>query len=415
MHKKVVVIGGGIVGLCTAYFLRKDGHEVVVVDQSDGSSGASFVNAGYISPSHIIPLAAPGVMKQGLKWMFNSSSPLYLKPRLDWDFIKWGLAFNKCCTTSNVKRSISPIKDITIWSQQLYHQINKEEGLDAHIEDNGLLVLCKSETMLEKESEIARLAKKEGLDVTPLTPHEAQGLQPSLAEDLKGALYYKCDSHSTPGQFMNAMKLHLMASGVSIHYNVQVNSYQLKNTSITGLQTTMGLIEADTYVLASGTWTARILKALGVNILMQAGKGYRINLNYDTGVKIPAILAESKIAVTPMNGFTRLAGTMEFSGINHTLRKERIAALAEGFKKYYVNQNITQADLSNAACGLRPVTPDGLPYIGKVSRLNNVYVAAGHAMMGWSMAPATGLIIADLIGKRASQMDLAPFNPDRKF
>jgi len=161
--KKVIVIGGGIIGLCSAYYLHKEGHQVTVIDQSSMDHGASYVNAGYLTPSHIIPLAAPGVMKKGLKWMFNPSSPLFIKPRLDPDFIKWSWAFNASCSNSNVHRSIPAIKDITLLGKELYTEIKKQEDFRFQLEHKGLLMVCQTEKMLEEESEVAAIAKKEGL------------------------------------------------------------------------------------------------------------------------------------------------------------------------------------------------------------------------------------------------------------
>ena len=206
MSKNVIIIGGGIIGLSTAYLLQKEGCHVTVIDQSNLDSGASFVNAGYLSPSHIIPLAAPGVMKKGIKWMFHASSPLYIKPRLDLDFLKWTWAFNKSCNRSHVERGIPVIKEISLLSQNLYEEIQKEEKFSAHYRKNGLLMLCKTDHMLEEEIKIANLARKEGLDVIDLNKDELKSLEPNVKIDAKGATFFKCDTHSTPHEFMQNMK-----------------------------------------------------------------------------------------------------------------------------------------------------------------------------------------------------------------
>jgi len=168
-------------------------------------------------------------------------------------------------------------------------------------------------------------------------------------------------------------------------------------------------------VLAAGSWSNMLSKKLGIKLLLQAGKGYRVNSERDTGITIPAILAEAKVAITPMNGFTRFAGTMEIAGINQNINKVRVEAIANATKRYYPSVELTQEEKENAACGLRPVSPDGLPYIGKSKKCNNLTIAAGHAMMGWSMATGTGKLVAEIISEQKPSMELASFNPDRRF
>jgi D-amino-acid dehydrogenase len=184
---------------------------------------------------------------------------------------------------------------------------------------------------------------------------------------------------------------------------------------IVAVKTNKQILKADEVVLAAGSWSNLLSKKLGLKLLLQAGKGYRINTERETGITIPAILAEAKAAVTPMNGFTRFAGTMEIAGINHNINKVRVEAIANAAKRYYPNIELTEEEKDNAACGLRPVSPDGLPYIGRSSKCKNLTIAAGHAMMGWSMGTGTGKLVAEIISEQKPSLNLSPFNPDRKF
>jgi D-amino-acid dehydrogenase len=378
-------------------------------------AGTSYVNAGYLSPSHIIPLSAPGVMKKGLKWMFNPASPLYIKPRLDADFLKWAMAFNKSCNSNHVKKAIPVIKDISILSQQLYHNIKTEEQFTFHFEDKGLLMLCQTYKMLEEEIKIAKIAKQEGLDVNEINLEELKQLEPNVNINAVGATYYKCDSHSTPNEFMVEIKAFLLSKGVNFFANERVEDLEVKNGIITSITTEMQTLNADEFVLAAGSWSPLLSKKLGLKLLMQAGKGYRINTTQKTGITIPAILAEAKAAVTPMHGFTRFAGTMEIAGINHNINKVRVEAIANAANRYYPDIQLTTEEKNDAACGLRPVTPDGLPYIGKSSKCKNLTIAAGHAMMGWSMATATGKLVQEVIDNKIPSINMDMFNPDRSF
>ncbi len=415
MSKKIIVIGGGIIGLCSAYYLQKEGHRVTVVDQSNLDSGASYVNAGYLSPSHIIPLSAPGVMKKGLKWMLNKSSPLYIKPRLDLDFLKWTLAFNKSCNINHVNKAIPAIKGISLLSQDLYDDIKRDENFSFHYEKKGLLMLCQTDKMLEEEIETANLAKKEGLDVKEISVKELKQLESKVELSVKGATYYKCDSHTTPHEFMEEMKIHLKNVGVVFYINEKVEDVEVKNQKISEIKTNKQTLKADDFVLAAGSWSSFLSKKLGLKLLLQAGKGYRINTEKETGISIPAILCEAKVAATPMNGFTRFAGTMEIAGINHDINKVRVEAIANATKKYYPSIELTQEEKNGAASGLRPVSPDGLPYIGKSKKCTNLTIATGHAMMGWTMATATGKLISELISEKKPSLDLTSYHPDRTF
>lgn len=386
-----------------------------MVDQSSMDYGASYVNAGYLTPSHIIPLAAPGVVKQGIKWMFNPSSPLYIKPRLNPSFLQWAWAFNKSCSAKNVIESVRVIKDINLFSADLFSEIRAQNNFEFQLENKGLLMLCQTEAMLEEELHIAKIASEEGLDVKELTQEEVKRLEPNVEINTTGALHYKCDWHTTPHEFMKEMYSWLEEKGVQFVKNEKVTDLKVSDGKITKVLAENNTFIADEYVLAAGTWSNLLSKKLGIKIHLEAGKGYSVDKEESTGISIPAVLAEAKIAVTPMNGFTRFAGTMEIAGINHTINPVRVDAIAQAAQKYYPNVVISEEEKKQAACGLRPVSPDGKPYIGKSSKCKNLTIASGHAMMGWSMAPATGKLVAEIISEKKPSLSLNPFSPDRKF
>lgn len=415
MSKNVVIIGGGIIGLCSAYYLQKEGLNVTVIDQSNMDGGASYVNAGYVSPSHIIPLSAPGVMKKGIKWMFNKSSPLYLKPRLDPDFLQWVLAFNKSCNPKHVEKAIPVIKELALLSQDLYRSIKADENFNFHYEHKGLLMLCQTEKMLDEEIRTANIAKSNGLEASEISLSEVQKLEPNVEMNIKGGIYYKCDSHTTPGEFMRELKSALIAKGVTIKKNEKVTDFNLNSQKINCVVTNKETIACDQVVLAAGSWSSLVSKKLGIKILLQAGKGYRINSSREHGVTLPAILAEAKVAVTPMHGFTRFAGTMEIAGINSDINPIRVDSIANAVRRYYPNIEVTEEEKLQASSGLRPVSPDGLPYIGKSKKCLNLTIATGHAMMGWSMATATGKLVSEIISDKETSIPLKNVHPDRKF
>ncbi|MDC9721789.1 MAG: FAD-dependent oxidoreductase [Urechidicola sp.] len=415
MSKKVIIIGGGIIGLCSAYYLQKEGHQVTIVDQSSMDGGASYINAGYISPSHIVPLAAPGVMKKGLKWMFDKSSPLYIKPRLDLDFLRWTWAFNKSCNQKHVEKSIPIIKDIAVWSQELYDDMKQQEQFNFHYEKNGILMLCQTDKMLEEEIEVAKIASKVGLDVSEVTLDDLKILEPNVSLNVKGGTHFRCDSHITPSEFMSELKMHLKQVGVQFYINEKVEDLEVSGESIISVITSKQKLSANEFVLSAGSWSDLLSRKLGLKLLLQAGKGYRINTTKPTGILLPAILTEAKVAVTPMNGFTRFAGTMEIAGINHIINKVRVEAISNAASRYYEGITLSQEEKENVICGLRPVSADGLPYIGKSNKCKNLTIATGHAMMGLSMGTATGKLVSEIVSDKKPTLDLNPFHPDRKF
>tara|TARA_R110002020_G_scaffold22405_1_gene75738 strand:+ start:5366 stop:6610 length:1245 start_codon:yes stop_codon:yes gene_type:complete len=411
--KKILIIGGGISGLCSAYYLIKEGFSVTILDQGDMESGASYINAGYITPSHFIPLAAPGMISKGLKWMLNSSSPFYIKPRWDTDFFRWALDFKRSANVQRVENAIPALKELNLQSQVLYEELLATLDFEFHYEKKGVLLAYGTPKAEEEELEVAQRAVKEGLEVDCLSKKALHELEPVFSDHVTGAVHYKCDSHTTPNEFMGQLKSWLVTMGANFELRQQVKGFQVQNGHITGVETQNNLFTADEYVLASGSWTSPLVRSLGLYIPVQGGKGYSMDVYRETGIAVPAILVEAKVAVTPMKGFSRFAGTMEFSGNNSLVRRERVEALASAVKKYYRSVEIQPKEKEGAVSGLRPVSPDGLPFIGKTLKYDNLTLAAGHAMMGWSLGPITGKLVTQGITKEKTTVDLRPFRPER--
>ena len=416
MAKNIVIIGGGIVGLCSAYYLSKEGHKITVIDKGDITSGASFVNAGYITPSHIIPLASPGMIAKGIKMMFNSASPFYMKPRLDAEFLKWSWYFHKSSTKAKVEKAIPVIKEINLISRELFTDIRNSGDLgEFQLERKGLLMLYKTEASYLHEKEVADRASFLGLEVSDLNKTELKKIEPNVNIDAEGAIHYECDGHTTPTEIMPKMLKYLKSVGVNININEEVIDIKTEKGVIKEVITDKNTYHPDEIVLAAGSWSGELSKKLNLKLSLQGGKGYRIDVARNTGISMPAILMEAKMAVTPMNGFTRFAGTMEFSGNNNIVRKERVLAIANGAHSFYPDLKINSAEIDSAKTGLRPVSPDGLPYIGKSASIKNLTISTGHAMMGWSLGPATGKLVSELINDKKTSMNLTAFSPERTF
>jgi len=339
-----------------------------------------------------------------------------MKPRWDIEFFKWSWYFKKSSTNAKVEKAIPVIKDVNILSRNLFEGIKASGDLgDFHLERKGLLMIYKTQASYEHEMEVAQKASFLGLEVKELNKTQLAEFEPDIKIDAEGAIHYECDGHTTPTEFMPKMLQHLKNVGVKIRTNEEVLDLSVKDGQIKEIKTSKDQVSADEIILAAGSWTGNLSKKLNIKLPLQAGKGYRINVKRPLGIKMPAVLMESSMAVTPMKGFTRFAGTMEFSGLNTTIRKERVEAIAAGAKKYYPEIEITTEEKSEAKSGMRPVTPDGLPYIGRSSSIKNLTFATGHAMMGWSLGPATGKLVAEIIDDKKTSMDIVPFHPERKF
>jgi D-amino-acid dehydrogenase len=272
-----------------------------------------------------------------------------------------------------------------------------------------------SDKVGEEEWNVGKRAIEEGLEVQNLSAAEVKKLEPNANLNIKGAVYFNCDAHMTPSNFMPEMVAYLKSKGVVFFVNEEVKDIEVSEAMISKVITDKQALPADEVVLAAGSWSPLITKKLGIKIPIQAGKGYRINVARETNITIPAILCEAKVAVTPMDGFTRFSGTMEVVGINHTINPVRVQAIANAAKNFYQGLEITSEEKAAAQCGLRPCSPDGLPYIGKSSKCKNLTIATGHAMMGWSLGPATGKLVAEVISEKKTTLDLNPFHPDRTF
>lgn len=399
-HKKVIIIGAGIVGLSTAYYLAKAGFEVEVIDQTDGNDNCSFGNAGYVAPSHFIPLASPGIISQGLKWMLSKQSPFYIKPRLDTNLFQWGLLFKRAATDKRVKAAIPVLSELTTRSKALYEQIISNENIEAGYKNEGLLMICQTEKGLHHELEAAKIARALGLHTEGLSKAEVEKLDPNVAYQMKGAVYFGCDAWMSPHVFMQGLKEKLLGLGVKLHYGQTVQDIALKDGSISHVSTQTSVFEGAEFVMTTGAWTGQLMKKLKINMPLQGGKGYSFMLQPEIQPKLPSILVEGRIATTPMLNGWRIAGTMELCGINAKIDQGRVNGIIRSLKEAIPIYEHYDFSTIKVWSGLRPCSPDGLPYIGKVGSVKNLHVGTGHAMLGWTLGPVTGELIAESIVKR---------------
>ncbi len=409
-----IIVGGGIIGLCSAFYLQKEGHKVTVIERGDINDGCSFGNMGYMSPSHFVPLASPGIIKEGFKYMLSSSSPFYIKPRLDPELIRWAWHFFKHSTAAHVKNSAPHLNNILMLSRELINEMRVTLGDSFDMEEKGCFMLCKQQKTLDHENHLADEAEKLGLRVERLNAAQVQALEPGVEVDVAGAVLFRDDCHFDPGKLMRVLKTYLEHSGVSFKLNSIVTGFENSGGKVKAVICGNEKFDCDHVVIAAGSWIPALCKMLGVHLMIQPGKGYSYTYDHvDNNIRYPAILVDGRCAITPWGQRLRIGGTMELSGINNTVLVKRMQGIYNAARSFYPGLDIPFPPADKIWNGLRPVTPDGLPYIGKPRLLGNVVVAGGHAMLGISQGTGTGLLVSQLVSNTTPEIDITAFQPDR--
>lgn len=416
MKKKIIIIGAGTIGLHCAWYLNTAGHEVEVLEATaeNDENGCSYGNCGYIVPSHFIPLASPGMLKSGLKMMFDRKSPVYLPVGKNVGSLSWFLKFMASANNKQVNKVIPTLYQLNARSHELYRELIAESGNQTEYEHRGLLLAATTAKGLHEEVEIAEIAEKLGIKTHVLDSAGLKKLEPEVDFKLEGAVLYDSDGHINPARHMRWLKTALKLKGIPFHYGEPVTKFELKNGKISTVKTAKGSYTADEFVLASGAFSGKLAQELKLSLPVISGKGYSIDFaKSDLKLNTPLILTEAKVALTPLKDAVRLGSGMEFNGEVGQVRLSRVQAILDRTHEALPSFPQKQASSLNIWEGLRPVTPDGVPFIGRSKKVDNLLVAAGHAMMGASLGPITGHLISDLVAKKETGFDLNLLSPNR--
>jgi D-amino-acid dehydrogenase len=422
MRHEVTIVGAGIVGLCAAYALEREGYAVTVIERGGRDrDGASFGNAGIVVPSHVVPLAAPGVVLQGLRWLTDPRSPFYLQPSLSPALLAWAWRFWRSCTAAHVAHSAPALLALNLRSRILYEEMVRDlsaaTGAPLPFERRGLLMLCHSEAGLAEEAHVAELGRTLGLDARVLSAAATRALEPEIDLDIVGAVHVPEDANLDPGAFMRALQSTLVARGVRFEFGREVIGLEVFGDRVRSLSHHNAADRLDPrreavghLVIASGSWSARFNRPLGVRLQLQPGKGYSVTLaDPSQRLRGAAILSEARAAASNVGGRLRIGGTLEIAGFRPGVRPHRIEGIKDAAQRYFPALGRRELDAGELWWGYRPCSPDGLPYLGNAPHQRNVTIASGHSMLGMSSGPATGELVAALVTGRTPLLPLAPF------
>lgn len=408
----ILIIGGGVIGVCSAYFLAQHGARVTLIEKDEIASGCSYGNGGLIVPSHAVPLASPGAFGDGLRWLFDSESPFYIKPRIDAELIRWLARFAWASREGQMLRSMPVLRDLLFASRLLYEELAKTAGFEFGFEGKGSLLVCLTRQALEKERREIRLFEEFKIPASMVNRDEALGLEPALLPSIMGGVYYPRDGRIDPRRFVVGLAEKASGLGAQLHTKTEAIGFESNRGRVTKVRTTRGELTADQIILASGSWSPQVARALKLRVPIQPAKGYSVTVeNPPVTPRLPLLFSEARVVINPLGHALRIAGTLELAGMDFSFNPRRVAAMQNASAEYL--PGLAEAKVIEIWRGLRPCAPDGLPIISRVKKLENVIVAAGHAMLGMSLGPITGKLVSQLARGEASQLDLTPFSAQR--
>ena len=408
----ILVIGGGSIGVCSAYFLADKGRQVTVIDQGQIGAACSYGNAGLIARSHIIPLPAPGVLLNGIKWMFNPESPLYIKPRWNLSLFSWLVRFSIACRRAPMLQAMSSLNDLIQGSMTLYEELASLGGSEFHFNHKGSLALYKSSTGFADGVKQAEMVRPYGIESKVLDLDGVREIEPKIQRGIVGGIYMNGDAHMNPSEFVSWLASRTKSMGVNFLTSTEVLGFEKSVRRISVVRTTRGDFEADQVVLAAGAWSPGLARDLELDLPIQPAKGYSITVrSAERDGSMPIWLTESKVTVTPMGGILRFAGTLELADLNFSINQRRVEAIRRAAREYLIGTD--EYETVEIWRGLRPLTPDGLPIVGRSRKWSNLIIATGHGMQGLSLGPITGKLVAQLTTKETPSVDVTGLREER--
>jgi D-amino-acid dehydrogenase len=407
-EQKVVIVGGGIIGALSAYYLNQSGWQVTLIDQKQFGEGSSYGNCGLILPGHILPLNVPGTFFKAFKWMLDPAAPLYVKPRFDFNLFSWFLKFLLRCNEKNLRDVASARSAVLNNATSLFDELIQQENIKCDWVKDGVHYVFSTQEEFEHYRKLDAFISQFGTKAEELSAQEFIKLEPNFRPDIAGSWFYRGAAHLRPDYLMKELKRVLQDQGVLIIENMKIDAFTIESNRIISANTATDTFKADEFVLATGAWTPKFNKNLNCKIPIQPGKGYSITTDqYESGPKTACILEEVGAVATPWPSGFRLAGTMEFSGYDETINPKRISALSKNADQFLPFSGFNTA--TETRYDWRPMTYTGMPIIDRIPKYENMTLAAGHNMIGLSMGPATGKLVAALLNETTPYLDMKPY------
>ena len=408
----VVVIGGGIIGAACAAELAESGADVMVVDRGQAGHGCSYGNAGWVTPCFALPLPMPGMLPKVLRWLRDPQSPLRIQLRVSASLAWWLTRFLAAMNEKALERGVAALTELSTFSLDSWLALAEEARGHLGLERAGLLLVANTKAGLQDARRELALVGAHGIEGWELDAFGLREFEPAVVGDVTGGVYFPNEAHLEPLKAVQTLLGRARSFGARLRTEAEVFDFRHCGSRIKAVRTTRGWIEADQVVLATGTWSRLLGRQLSLRIPVLGGKGYAaIVPPFQPKPRIPMMLVERKIAVTPRATSVRLAGTLELVDVDRGISPRRLDAVLDGSRAYLEVPEDVQ--VCEAWAGLRPCTPDGIPVIGRTARYDNLIVATGHQMLGLQTAPATGRLVTDIIFERQPTFDPTPFDPDR--
>jgi len=414
---KVLILGSGVIGVTSAYYLARAGHDVTVIDRQPApAQETSFANAGEVSPGYSSPWAGPGVPVKAIKWLLMRHGPLVIWPKLDPRMWIWGLKMLRNCTAERYAVNKSRMIPIAEYSRDCLRALRAETGIKYDERSRGTLQLFRQQKQLDHTGDDIAVLKQYGVPYEVLDRDGCIGAEPALStvkEKFVGGLRLPQDETGDCHMFTQALAAEAAKLGVKFMFNTGIDRLVAEGGRITGVVTSAGLLQADAYVAALGSWSPRLLKPIGISIPVYPIKGYSITVPIidADGAPVSTVMDESyKVAITRLGDRIRVGGTAEISGYSASLDAARRATLDHSLTDMFPRGG----DLGKATfwCGLRPMTPDGPPIIG-ATRYPNLHLNTGHGTLGWTMACGSGRALADMLSGRKPDIDVSELGVSR--
>ncbi len=419
-----IVVGAGVVGLFCAYYLRLAGATVTVLDRGEvgGEQSCSARNTGFVGTQGAAPLAEPGVLTQGIRWLASQQSPLAIRPRPSPQLARWLWHFRKLCNDADAAACFATLLDLKRRSLDILREVCATGDLATSFTNHGMIVAFKTEQGFDKACRSVPAAVERGVPLAVLGSGELRELAPDVEFDVHGALFNAEGAALEVPRFLTAFARVLEAMDVRFVPRAQVTGFNVASNGgggrqIRGVRTTSGDFTADEVVLAAGAWSARCAALLDVRLMLQPAKGYTVTIATPPAApKLPVLLSEGKVALMPLGDKIRFGGTLELAGLSTSVSRKRVDGIVATVRSYLPGLAIDADSIDTGQqvwSGLRPCTPDSLPYLGRVRPYVNLSVACGHGYIGMGLAPATGKLIAQIIAGQPPDIDPAPFRVGR--